>query len=316
MIKLFFSYSHRDEGLRNELEVHLSSLKRQGIIETWYDRRIDAGDDVHGEISENLENADIILLLVSPYFIASDYCYDVEMTRAIERHRNKDAIVIPIILHPCDWQDLPFGCFRASPKDGLPISKHPNIYDAFLEIVKDIKNVVKKIAPIPLTEQQMANTQIPPHEKRPIIQSYRSSNLRIKKKFSDKEKDTFLSDAFEYIANYFEGSLKELENRNDNIETNYRRIDANQITAKIYIKGTENSQCRIFMSTRDYPSGILYSSGGMGNGYNESLSVKDDGYTMYLKPMGIRIYGSDRVKQLTFEGAAEYYWEMLIEHLQ
>ena len=72
MVKLFFSYSHEDEALRDHLEIHLASLKRQGIVSTWHDRRISAGDAFGGEISEYLEKADIILLLVSPYFIASD----------------------------------------------------------------------------------------------------------------------------------------------------------------------------------------------------------------------------------------------------
>ena len=77
MIKIFFSYSHRNEAMRDELEVHLAMLKRQGIIETWHDRRIGAGRDFAGVISDQLETCDIILLLVSPYFLASDYCYDV-----------------------------------------------------------------------------------------------------------------------------------------------------------------------------------------------------------------------------------------------
>jgi hypothetical protein len=81
-----FSYSHKDKDLRNELEIHLAALKRQEVISTWHDRRITAGDEFSGKISENLESADIILLLVSPYFIASDYCYEVEMKRALERH--------------------------------------------------------------------------------------------------------------------------------------------------------------------------------------------------------------------------------------
>jgi hypothetical protein len=73
MARLFFSYSHRDEAFRDELEIHLSALKRQGVIETWHDRRIGAGKEFDPAISEHLESADIILLLVSPYFIASDY---------------------------------------------------------------------------------------------------------------------------------------------------------------------------------------------------------------------------------------------------
>jgi hypothetical protein len=74
---LFFSYAHRDETLRDELEIHLSTLKHQGVLETWHDRRITAGEEVHKENSNCLQKADVILLLVSPYFLGSDYCYQI-----------------------------------------------------------------------------------------------------------------------------------------------------------------------------------------------------------------------------------------------
>ena len=145
MVKVFFSYSHKDEDLRNELEIHLTTLKRQGIIQTWHDRRIGAGKNLGDEIDSNLETSDIILLLVSPYFIASDYCYNVEMQRALERHKNGEARVIPVILHPCDWHQTPFGKLRATPTDGKPVSKYPNQHDAFLSITKDIRRVAEEI---------------------------------------------------------------------------------------------------------------------------------------------------------------------------
>ena len=89
MVSLFFSYSHRDEEFRDELEIHLAMLKREGSISAWHDRRIDAGAKLHDDISEHLETADIIWLLVSPYFLASDYCYEREMTRALERQKKR-----------------------------------------------------------------------------------------------------------------------------------------------------------------------------------------------------------------------------------
>src|SRR5680860_1565590 len=114
MINLFFSYSHQDEDYRDELEVHLSMLKRQGLVSVWHDRRIPVGDDIDKEISQNLEEADVILLLVSPYFLASDYCYNIEMQRALERHKKGDAVVIPVILEPSEWLHTPFKNLRAT----------------------------------------------------------------------------------------------------------------------------------------------------------------------------------------------------------
>jgi hypothetical protein len=144
MISLFFSYSHRDENLRNELETHLSVLKRQGVIQTWHDRRITAGSEIDSSISENLENAQIILLLVSSYFLASDYCYDIEMSRAMEKHREGSACVIPVILHPCDWRNAPFGSLRATPTDGKPVSMFANQHEAFAIIAKDIREAASR----------------------------------------------------------------------------------------------------------------------------------------------------------------------------
>jgi TIR domain len=318
MAKLFFSYSHRDSDLRDELEIHLSALKREGVIETWHDREIRAGKEFENEISQNLEEADIILLLISPYFIASDYCYEIEMKRAMQRHENGEARVIPVILHPCDWQKLPFGKLMATPTDGKPISKFPNKHDGFLEVTKAIRKAVKELrGPVENKKATMpGNTTI---KNKIRTAQPRSSNLRVKKDFTDRDKDRFLTDAFEYIANFFEGSLEELEERNPDIDTNFRRIDANHFTASAYRQGKELSRCKIWFGGRkSFAGGIAYStddSHGDGS-FNESLSVENDGYAMFLKPMGVAFRHQAKDSQLTFEGAAEYVWEMFIEPLQ
>ena len=115
-IRLFYCYSHKDEGLREQLQSHLSLLKRQRIIEGWHDRRIGAGREWAGQIDENLKLANIILLLVSADFIASDYCYDVEMTWAMKQHDHGSARVVPIILRACDWVQAPFGKLKRFPR--------------------------------------------------------------------------------------------------------------------------------------------------------------------------------------------------------
>ena len=320
MANIFFSYSHRDESLRDELEIHLAALKRQGVIKTWHDRRIEAGKEVDHAISEYLEKADIILLLVSPYLIASDYCYDVEMKRAIERHEAGEARVIPVILHPCDWHGLPFGKLMATPKDGKPVSKFPNQHDAFYEISQGIRMAAEELnakssfgadpRPACPRERTKKNTLDP---------QLRSSNLRVKKKFTDVEKDRFLNDAFEYIAKFFEGSLLELRTRNADIESDFRRIDANHFVAAVYMSGTEVSRCRIWQGgRRGFPGGIAYSAGDShgDTSYNESISVDDDGYTLFLKPMGMGYHRPSENEKMAFEGAAEYLWGMLIRPLQ
>ena len=117
------------------------------MIQAWHDRRNTAGSEIDSTISEQLEQAQIILLLVSAYFLASDYCYDVEMTRAMEKHREGSACVIPVILHPCDWQSAPFGALRATPTDGKPVSMFADPHEAFAVIAKDIRDAAAKFAP-------------------------------------------------------------------------------------------------------------------------------------------------------------------------
>lgn len=115
---VLFSYSHADEALRDQLEKQLPMLKRQGVIDTWHDRRIGADQEIAYEIDEQINRDEIILLLVSADFLASNYCYNIEMKRAMERHEAGEAIVIPIILRACDWYHAPFGKLNAVPREG------------------------------------------------------------------------------------------------------------------------------------------------------------------------------------------------------
>jgi len=314
MVNIFFSYSHRDEDLRNELESHLSALKHQGVITPWHDRRITAGDEFAGKISENLESADIILLLVSPYFLASDYCYEVEMKRALERHETGEARVIPVILHPCDWQQTPFGKLLAVPSDGKAVSKFPNIHDAFLEITKAIRSAAENLKG---TAAPADVSAVPSPLSSPVRElGPRSSNLRIKKSFTERDKDKFLEDAFEYMAKFFEGSLDELGKRNPGVEGHFRRIDATRFTATLYLGGKAASRCKISCGgRRSFLSGITYSVNDSldDTSFNEQLSVEDDGYTLNLHPLGMAMRSQEA---LSVEGAAEFFWELFIRPLQ
>src|SRR5437879_3717422 len=125
-VLLFFSYAHEDEKLRDKLATHLSLLKRQGVISDWYDRDITAGTEWKGQIDSRLESARVILLLISSDFLASAYCYDVEMKRALERHEAGEARVIPIFLRPVDWKGAPFSKLNGLPTDTRPVTKWKN----------------------------------------------------------------------------------------------------------------------------------------------------------------------------------------------
>jgi hypothetical protein len=139
---VFFSYSHEDEAQRDRLEKHLALLRREGLIETWYDRRILPGDDFAQEIDGAINRADIILLLVSASFIASEYCYSIEMARAMERHGEGSAVVIPVILRPCHWTPAPFGKLQGLPKDAKPISQWAEVDEGCTDVAIQLRKLL------------------------------------------------------------------------------------------------------------------------------------------------------------------------------
>ena len=315
MASVFFSYSHKDEALRDELEVHLAMLKREGAISAWHDRKILAGDELNGEIHARLSDAQVILLLVSPDFLASSYCYDVEIARAMELHEQGHARVIPVILRPCDWKvSTPFAKLLAVPTDGKPITKWPDRDEAWLDVVQQLRAALPKHAEAKVVQNSMKLLE-PGRSEGP-----RSSNLRISKEFSDADKDGFLDDAFEYMARFFEGSLGELEKRHGDLQTKFKRIDARTFAAAIYQNGKAVARCGIrFGGSRGFGGGITFSQddSASANSYNESLSIEATEQALFLRPLGMGGgWGGGEKRQLTFDGAAEYYWEMLMAPLQ
>lgn len=144
-VSLFYAYAHEDERLRTQFEKQLGLLRRQGLIAEWHDRNIVAGTDWAQEIDEQMNRADIILLLVSADFMASDYAYSIEMMRAIERHESGEARVIPIILRPVDWLSAPFAKIQALPRDAKPVTSWSNRDEAFYDIALGISSIIENI---------------------------------------------------------------------------------------------------------------------------------------------------------------------------
>jgi hypothetical protein len=143
-VEIFYCYANADEELRHELEKHLMSLQRQGLVTQWYDRKITAGAERSQTIDMHLKTATIILLLISPDFLASDCCYDIEMQRALERNAQNEACVIPIILRPCDWQNALFAHLQILPQNAQPVTSWTNPDEAFAEIAKGIRAAIEQ----------------------------------------------------------------------------------------------------------------------------------------------------------------------------
>ena len=141
-IKIFFSSAPEDAKLCEKIDRSLIVLQRQKLIEKWNKKEILSGDNWSKEIDNRLNEAQIILLLVSDNFIASNYCYDLEMERAMERHENGEARVIPIILRQCLWEELPFAKLRSLPSNEVPICSWTKRNEAFYDVASGIQRVI------------------------------------------------------------------------------------------------------------------------------------------------------------------------------
>jgi TIR domain len=156
VIKIFYSYSRKDLEMRNTLESHLSALKKAKKIQTWHDLELEAGTEWERNIQQQLNTADIILLLVSSSFMASDYCYSTELQVAIDRHNAGTARVIPVILRPCDWnhEDVPFSKLNVLPTHAKPITGWQDPEEAYAIVAQKIRETVEQLRKQKQTKQR------------------------------------------------------------------------------------------------------------------------------------------------------------------
>lgn len=138
-LKVFCSYSHRDEEALDTLRKHLSSLRLSGLIEDWHDRNIPAGGDWDAEIRSSLDAADLILLLISADFLHSEYCMQKETARALQWHHAGKATVIPVFLRECVIAGLPFEGIQGTPRDVRWINQQPFTDKAWTEVTQAVE---------------------------------------------------------------------------------------------------------------------------------------------------------------------------------
>jgi formylglycine-generating enzyme required for sulfatase activity len=192
-IEIFFSYARKDELLRDELAKHLKPLRQEGIIKDWHDREIPPGAEWQNEIDRHLESAQIILLLISADFLASDYCYSFELKRALERHNSREACVIPVILRSCDWKNTDFGKLQVLPTDGKPIQSRSwfDLDEAFTDVVEGLRLSIAQLTPISVDppaptppSPQIITTPVqiiskPQERNRPLLKPFNFETVRL-----------------------------------------------------------------------------------------------------------------------------------------
>lgn len=142
--KVFVSYSHRDESFWPDLQDQLKILRNKKYLDWWVDRDIVPGSEWEKEILENLAAADVILLLVSTHFLASDFCWGVELAAAMDRHDAGKARVVPIFLRVCDIEETPIAKVQGVPSRDKPVSKWGDRHAAWTEVAKGIQAAVNE----------------------------------------------------------------------------------------------------------------------------------------------------------------------------
>ena len=308
MMKVFISYSHKDEAALGRLHTHLAVLRREGRINEWFDREILAGGEIDAEVAERLESSGLFLLVVSPDFLASDYCVEREMQRALERHRSGDARVVPIIIEPCDWASTPLRNLKALPRDGRPVSDWTNENNAYLDVVQELRRVLEAEGAPQTTGQKEARGQL--ETTRP-----RGHRYRVKRDFDGIDRSEFREAAFGVIRDYFEHAIAEIDAIAD-LRGRFVSLSATSFSCTVVNRARTHGTAYITVHGRSENMGfgdISYSfaENARPNTANGMFTIEADEYDLYLRSM--LGFGLGNQERLTPEAAAKQLWKEFLQ---
>jgi hypothetical protein len=303
----FLSYSHADEKALERLHKHLAVLKREGALPTWSDHAIVAGDRLDGLISAQLERSQVFVALVSPDYLASQYCYDKEFARALELAAAGRMRIVPVILEPCDWLSSPFKDFAALPKDGQPISSFTNPNNAYLNVVTGLRRIIEVAG---LETGSMVNeVAMSGHARRP----------RIKQDFDSIQRADYADQAFATIRGYFRACCAELGRIGDDLRAKFEDMDGTAFTCSVVNRAKrQGGEAHITVHNgKSRNSGFgdisyVYQRHAERNTSNGSIRVAHDDYQLFLRMDNFGMMpGRDRDKT-TPEQAAETLWSEFV----
>jgi hypothetical protein len=307
-MKAFISYSHKDSDMLAVLHKHLTQLQRDGLIQTWTDHEIPAGGKFDVQIDSTLEQSELFIALLSPDYIASNYCFDKEFKKALQMQEQGKLIVVPVILEPCDWLSTPFKQFKALPNDGKPISTWQNINTAFLDVIQNIRSLVRpqsdEIAPSVKTSSQPLSV---------------SRNYRVQKDFDTIERLEFLEESFrnikEHIKRYRE-EIIQIENIKARIskDTDYHfeclLVNRNKINTESLLSisiQTPEAQSLFFGNDA---KAIHYSIGQTNRAATKSFQLDNDQYHLFWVE---RSYGTSGKKEFSVKEISDAIWGQWLE---
>lgn len=305
--KIFISYSHADDDLLNRLHKHLAQLLRDGTVTAWYDREITAGGRVDDSIESELENANIFLACVSPDWISSNYAYDREFKRALEREEEGTAVIVPVIFRPCDWLSTPLQQFRALPKDGKAITEFTNQDVAFLDVVMGLRGLARQRSEhVEFKGKPGSDDGQAESANRP------SARYRVRREFDELDKRDFVDASFGEMYRFFEASAAELESVSE-IECDLSALENAHFACTVINRGVS----RGFETVHVRKGGswgaidILFGEHDRSNTSNGGFSVVADEYQLYLSPSMFHFDGQDK-KKLNAREAAKLVWDDLL----
>lgn len=305
---VFISYSHVDERALGRLHKHLAMLQRDGLVSAWFDRAILPGAGLDVEVQRQLDASNLFLALVSPDYLASNYCYEKEFQHALRRHERGEMRIVPIIVEPCDWLSSPFQQFMALPKDGKAISEWTNANTAYLDVVNGLRRLVAATPQSFGDPGVAAGLQVEGSPRR----------VRLKRDFDVIAKAEFADAAFKTMRDYFFAAAKELSEASEDIRTRFEDMSASAFTCTIVNRALRDGRdAHVTVHNRKgrgYFGDITYlwKSHADENASNGSIRVEADEYDLFLTVD--RVFGArDAEAKLSPQRAAEWLWNTFVE---
>lgn len=305
----FISYSHQDNSMLDLLHKHLTQLQRDNVINAWTDKDIMAGGKLDQNISAALKSSNLFIALLSPDYIASNYCYENEFKNALAMQEN-GMIIIPIILEPCDWLSTPFKDFKALPTDGKAVSTWENKNTAFLDIAQNIRKLIASTEAVKDTTQKAS------------FQNSVPRNYRVQKDFDSIEKIEFVEKTLHEVKEYLKRYLEEIV-KLDNIKTRIivdsikefesLLVNRNKIATESHLKISISGESSTSFSSRSNEKQIAYSiTSGNSRQEAKTLTLSFDEYHLFW--MENNYYsGSRNKKELESKEIAELMWSEWLE---
>lgn len=328
-LKVFISYSHRDDTLVELIHEHLAQLRNDGIIESWWDRAIEAGQAWENEISRELETADVILLLVSASFLNSRYAYSIEGRRAMELHESRQAIVIPVILRECDWHTAPFATLQAATRNARPIASFADPHEGAAEVARAVRRAASRTvattagardSALPRASRPQQDAAAPSGSLgRPRTQPGSGArDLRVRRDVTDLDRLRFLQNAMRTIIDHFQALSAEAMDQNQGLDIDVRVQGGDVLSAEAFLSGRSGSAIEIWLDRNDRSAGQISFSTNIGSRHRGSsngwLALHEEDGRLSLRGMMMLLSGEERT--VDEAGAAELLWEKFFERLR